>query len=132
MWMTAIMINFFKPTADRSEIEALEKKAYDLETKLINALQERDNYKKRLDDHLIAAKDLDFAIDFDALEVFSIERMCINNEDKTIVGYWVEETVALEGKKIGTQRTVREWTLYCSHRRHDDLVRAFRKWKDSK
>lgn len=126
------MINFFKTTADRSEIEALEKKAYDLETKLINALQERDNYKKRLDDHLIAAKDLEFAVDFDALEVFSIERMCVNNEDKTIIGYWAEETVAVEGKKIGTQRTVREWTLYCSHRRHDDLVKAFRKWKDSK
>jgi len=76
------------------------------------------------------------AIDWDTMKVFSVERMWENGLPKTVLGYMLSEPViTTEGE--GEQRVtfkdiVREWTLYCSADKHEELIKEFAEWKGKK
>jgi hypothetical protein len=92
-----------------------------------------DAYKKRLDTEMANAS---VAIDWDAMKVFSVERMWENGLPKTILGYMLSEPViTTEGEneqRITYKDIVREWTLYCSAEKHETLIEEFRAWKGKK
>jgi len=89
-------------------------------------------YKKRLESEMANAS---YAIDWDAMKVFSVERMWENGLPKTILGYILSEPiVTTEGddQRVTTKDVVREWTLYCSADKHEELVKEFVAWKGKK
>ena len=90
-------------------------------------------YKKRLESEMVTAS---YAIDWDAMKVFSVERLWDNGIPKTILGYMLSEpmvTTSGEGVERVTEKDViREWTLYCSAEKHEQLVKEFTKWKGKK
>ena len=84
-----------------------------------------DAYQKRLVGEMANAS---YAIDWDTMKVFSIERMWENGLPKTILGHILEEpVVTTEGEgnnvRVTTKDVVREWTLYCSAEKHETCAR---------
>lgn len=93
-----------------------------------------DAYKMRLEGELSTAS---FAIDWDAMKAFSIERNASNGFPHTIIGYMLSEpAVHTEGEggepRVTYKDVVREWTLYCSAEKHEELVKEFNGWKSKK
>lgn len=91
-----------------------------------------DAYRKRLESEFANAS---FAIDWDAMNVFSVERMWDNGIPKTVLGYILSEPVVYtqdDDQRIVHKDIVREWTLYCSAEKHEELVKEFNGWKSSK
>lgn len=88
-------------------------------------------YKKRLETEMANAS---FGIDWDAMKVFSVERVWDNGLPKTILGYMLSEPViTTEGEndqRVTYKDIVREWTLYCSAEKHESLVKEFIAWRD--
>ena len=87
-----------------------------------------DAYQKRLVGEMATAS---YAINWDAMNAFSVERIWDNGLPKTIIGYRLEEPViTTEGddQKVTTKDVVREWTLYCSAEMHEKLVAEFKLW----
>ena len=84
-------------------------------------------WAKMLDD----ARDSEIVLDFEALNVFSIERMIKSNETIpcTIIGYLKEETTINDEGKVITNNGVKEWYYYCSDKRHQELVDKFKELK---
>jgi hypothetical protein len=107
------------------QLESLKKENADL--KFAN-----EAYKKRLESEMANAS---YAIDWDAMKAFSIERMWENGLPKTIIGYMLSEplvTTSGEGVERVTEKDViREWTLYCSAETHEKLVKEFNEWRTS-
>ena len=85
-----------------------------------------DAYKKRLETEMANAS---FAINWDAMNAFSVERNWENGLPKTIIGYMLEEPVTVVEGTVTTKDVVREWTLYCSAEKHEQLVKEFNEWK---
>lgn len=80
-----------------------------LRTKLVNALHANDQELNR---------NAEFAIDFEQMNPFSIERnKGEDNHPVTIFGYFKED------------RTPSEWYLYCSLERHNQFVKEFNEYK---
>lgn len=91
-----------------------------------------DAYKKRLETEMANAS---FGIDWDAMNVFSIERLWENGLPKTILGYILEEPIVYtegDDQRVTHKDVVREWTLYCSAEKHEQLVAEFNEWKAKK
>ena len=88
-----------------------------------------DAYRKRLETEMSNAS---FAVDWDAMKVFSVERMWENGLPKTVLGYILSEPVITtegEGEQRVTYKdVVREWTFYCSSDKHEGLVAEFKDW----
>ena len=102
----------------------------DLKRENLLLKQTNDVYQKRLVGEMETAS---FAIDWDAMKVFSIERVWDNGLPKTILGHMLSEPViTTEGEgdqKVTYRDIVREWTLYCSISEHERLVKEFNAWK---
>lgn len=111
----------------------LEVKFADLKSKCERLEVVIDAYRKRLETEMANAS---YAIDWDAMKVFSIERIWDNGLPKTILGYMLSEpmvTTSGEGVERVTEKDViREWTLYCSAEKHEQLVKEFIEWKGKK
>ncbi len=93
-----------------------------------------DAYRNRLETEMATAP---FAIDWDAMKVFSIERNWNNGIPYTIMGYMLSEpAVHTEGEggepRVTYKDVVREWTLYCSAAEHARLIGEFNEWKAKK
>jgi len=92
-----------------------------------------DVYRKRLESEMSKAS---FSIDWDTMKAFSIERMWENGLPKTIIGYMLSEpmvTTSGEGvERVTEKEIVREWSLYCSAEKHEELVAEFNKYKGKK
>lgn len=92
-----------------------------------------DAYRKRLVGEMESAS---FAIDWDAMKVFSVERVWDNGIPKTILGYMLSEpmvTTSGEGvERVTEKEIVREWSLYCSAQKHEELIKEFNVWKAKK
>ena len=91
-----------------------------------------DAYQKRLIGEMAAAS---YAINWDAMNAFSVERIWDNGNQKTIIGYRLEEPmIVTEGdqQKITTKDVVREWYLYCPADKHEQLVQEFKEWMKKK
>lgn len=87
-------------------------------------------YQKRLVGEIEKAS---VSIDWDAMNVFSVERMWDNGIPKTVLGHMLSEpmvTTSGEGiERVTEKDIVREWTLYCSAEKHEVLVSEFNTWK---
>ena len=105
----------------------------DLKRKVKDLTYANESYKTRLDGELSTAS---FGIDWDAMKAFSIERNPGNGYPHTIIGYMLSEPViTTEGEgehKVTYKDVVREWTLYCSASKHEELVKEFIQWKGKK
>lgn len=87
-----------------------------------------DAYKKRLEGEMANAS---YAINWNAMNAFSVERIWDNGTHKTIIGYRLEEPIIVtEGdeQRVTTKDVVREWNLFCSAEKHEELVKEFREW----
>lgn len=101
----------------------------ELQKDIENLKYANDVYKKRLETEMANAS---FAIDWDAMNVFSVERMWENGLPKTVLGYILAEPVIYtegDDQRVTHKDVVREWTLYCSAETHEKLVAEFNEWK---
>ena len=104
------------------ELEDLKRQVKDLQ-------YANDAYRARLDSEFATAS---FAIDWDAMKVFSVERNWKNGIPYTILGYMLSEPAVHTEEQVTYKDVVREWTLYCSAAKHEDLVKEFTAWKGKK
>lgn len=105
----------------------------DLKSKCERLEFANEAYRKRLEGEMVTTS---YAIDWDTMKVFSIERMWENGIPKTILGYMLSEpmvTTSGDGiERVTEKDIVREWTLYCSAEKHEQLVKEFTEWKGKK
>ena len=73
-----------------------------------------------------------FALDFNAVRVFAIERNMHNGSVCTIVGHFIAEPVAFSDGSVAAKDTVHEWYMYCSQEQHEKLVKEFEQFKSKK
>lgn len=116
-------MNFFNKLFDNSNyVSYLEKQVKSL-IKEIELLKETISDFNKVNDELEQYKeiyDCDVIIDFNVMDVFSIERMNENNKPSTIIGY------------IRPDKTIGEWGLYCSKEQHQRLCEDFKTYLLSK
>ena len=101
----------------------------DLKSKCERLEFANDAYSKRLGGEMESAS---FAIDWDAMKVFSVERNWNNGFPTTILGYMLSEPAIHTEEKVTYKDVVREWTLHCSAEKHEKLVEEFNLWKGKK
>lgn len=117
---------------NRLEISNLKVELEDLKKENDKLKYANDAYRKRLESEMANAS---FAIDWSTMNVFSIERVWDNGLPKTILGYILEEPVVYtegDDQRVTHKDVVREWTLYCSAEKHEELVKEFREWMEKK
>jgi len=89
-----------------------------------DASQWKQSYERLKDRHDAAVTkdrlESDFACNFKQMNAFAIERNVNNDAPCTIVGYKV---VGDDGKEV-----IKEWYMYCSVERHNQLAAEFRKY----
>lgn len=68
----------------------------------------------------------EFAFDFNAVNVFSLERNWKDHRPCSIIGYTLSEPYTETDGNVQTKEVVREWYLYCSKEQHAKLVEQFR------
>lgn len=111
---------------NRVEVSNLKVEIEDLKRENKDLTYANDAYRKRLEGEMESAS---YAIDWDVMKAFSIERMWENGNHKTVIGYMLSEpmvTTSGEGVERVTEKdVVREWTLYCSASVHEELVKQF-------
>lgn len=105
----------------------------DLKKKVEQLTTEVKQYERLLAQINSDLTNCEFAIDFNTMRVFSIERHVSNNRPCTIIGHFVNEpVVSSDGEMIVDRDVTKEWTLYCSNERHNELVEKFRAYNASK
>lgn len=117
---------------NRLEVSNLKVQIEDLKKENEKLKYANDAYRKRLETEMANAS---FSVDWKTMNVFSIERMWENGIPKTILGYILEEPVVYtegDDQRVTHKDVVREWTLYCSAEKHEDLVKEFNDWKAKK
>lgn len=113
---------------NRLEISNLKVQLEDLKKQNEKLQYANDAYKKRLESEMATAS---VAIDWETMNVFSVERMWDNGIPKTILGYILEEPVVYtegDDQRVKHKDVVREWALYCSAEKHEELVKQFKDW----
>ena len=94
---------------------------------------EVENFKSLLADINNELTKCEPAIDFTTMRVFSIERHVSNNRPCTIIGHFINNpVVSSDGEMIVDRDETREWTLYCSTERHNELIERFKAYNASK
>ena len=116
----------FKPKCNTSELELRIKELEQANEKLTYAAKV---YKERLDSEFAEAS---FAVDWHAMNAFSIERVWDNGVHKTVIGYLLPEPITVTEGNVTTKDTVREWNLSCSHKEHQRLVAEFNEYVKGK
>ena len=101
----------------------------DLKRQVKDLTYANESYKTRLDGELSTAS---FGIDWDAMKAFSVERNPGNRYPHTIIGHMLSEPVVITEGEVTYKDVVREWTLYCSATKHEELVKEFNEWKSKK
>jgi hypothetical protein len=114
---------------DRITHSNLKVELEDLKKQIETLRSLNEQFKKRIDGEFSTAS---FAIDWDAMQVFSIERNMSCGYAHTILGYMLSEPVIHTEEKITYKDVVREWHLYCSAEKHEELVKEFNVWKGKK
>lgn len=65
------------------------------------------------------------SFDFNAVNVFAVERNINNGRPCTIIGYLLPEPSVTEEGGVVTKDVVREWYIYTNTENHEKLVEAF-------
>jgi len=107
----------------------------DMKVQLENLKMENDKlkyannaYQKRLETEMSTAS---VALNWTAMNAFSVERMWDNGLPKTVIGYILAEPVIYtegDDQRVTHKDVVCEWTLYCSAEKHEELVKEFKEW----
>ena len=118
---------------DRIAYSNLKVEIEDLKNENVALRCANDAYKMRYEGEMANSS---FAIDWDAMKVFSVERN-FSATPTTILGYMLSEpAIHTEGEggepRITYKDVVREWTLHCSPEKHEQLVKEFIEWKARK
>jgi hypothetical protein len=111
--------------------------------KIRNEILEKENLRLVRDNNALNQRFIDemenasFSIDWDAMKAFSVERNWNNGFPVTIIGYMLSEPVIHTEGESGESRVtykdfVREWTLHCSGKKHEELIKEFNTWKAKK
>lgn len=117
---------------NRIEVSDLKCQIEDLKKENEKLKFANDAYQKRLVGEMANAS---YAINWDTMNAFSVERMWDNGLPKTIIGYMLSEPiVTTEGddQRVTTKDVIREWTLYCSAEKHEELIKEFKEWMSKK
>ena len=121
---------FKKPTTDPA-MDA-QSKINELNLELARVSNENSRLRKQVRDFEELENAAIFEIDFDAVKVFSIERMKDPQKGYyTNIGYLLP-TETVTGGTIANTDEVKEWVLFCSIYQHNELVNKFRGWLESK
>ena len=88
----------------------------ELQTKVDDLQLELDNLKKKISAEAATAS---MIIDFNNIDVFSVERNVKDGVAITIIGHWLLD-------KDGVKNSA-EWVLYCSPETHEKIVAEFKK-----
>jgi hypothetical protein len=125
---------FFRSAFEKITISELKDEIASLRRSLNNQEQLVREYENRLNGEMASAS---FAIDWDVMKVFSVERNPSEHVPRTILGYMLSEPAVHTEGENGEQRVtykdiVREWYLYCSAETHEKLVKEFTDWKNKK
>ena len=72
------------------------------------------------------------SFDFNAVNVFAVERNINNGRPCTIIGYLLPEPSVTEEGGVVTKDVVREWYIYTNTQNHEKLVEAFNASKKGK
>ena len=112
-----------KPDTSNLKVELENLKTENAKLKSIN-----EAYQKQHDGEMANAS---FAIDWDAMKVFSVERN-FSGTPTTILGYMLSEPAIHTEEQVTYKDVVREWTLHCSPAKHEELVKEFNEWKAKK
>jgi hypothetical protein len=102
----------------------------ELETKIESLEKELDTYKQWWKNMIDTTRDAEIAVDFAAIDAFSVERTIRDGLPTTIIGYLKGETEATEDGTILTNKGVKEWYYHCSDKRHQELVDKFKEYKN--
>jgi hypothetical protein len=123
------MISFFGSNKSSNDSSSYDQIISDLKRQVRELSKKVDSYEEQMKSSYANAN---WAIDFSIMNVFSIERLIENGVDRTVIGYFVEETeVAIkDGIPHNTKRNVvHQWYLYCPYSQHEKLVAEFEKFK---
>lgn len=92
----------------------------------IQELQEQVKIlKTRLDNINEGTYNAPFGLDFSLMNAFSIERLVQAGDPVTVIGYVFTTEISDNSSK----KEIREWTLRCSEKTHEELVKEFTKYK---
>jgi hypothetical protein len=111
---------------DRITHSNLRVECEDLRRENIRLKADNDAYRQRIDNEMANTS---FAIDWDTMKVFSVERNWSNGFPTTILGYMLSEPAVHTEGAVTYKDVVREWTLHCSAEKHESLVAEFNEWK---
>ena len=111
---------------DKTAHSNLKVECDDLRMENIRLKADNTAYRQRIDMDFTSAS---FAIDWDAMKVFSVERNWNSGCPTTILGYMLTEPAVHTEGTVTYKDVVREWTLHCSAEKHEQLVSEFNEWK---
>ena len=120
------MFSFMKNKCGKCEVPESKEDYKQLSEDLARQVED---LKNKLDAAHKETRNAEFAFDFSAVKVFSVERNWSGQTDTpvTIIGYMLNEPGDSAEKEI-----VREWYLYCSNERHAELVKEFKEYMKGK
>lgn len=97
--------------------------------KLEDELKSHKSVIKKINEELC---DTEFGIDWSTMNAFSIERNASNNIPVTIIGYYTTQKETSENGTVLEKPFLQQWYLYCSDKRHRELVKEFKEFKSKK
>lgn len=97
-------------------VNSIDKKIDEIVTERDQALAEVERLKNKIQQIDDAVSDADMSIDFNAVNVFSVERNTKDDLPCTIVGFLIKD---------GETFRHLEWYLYCSERVHKNIITDF-------
>ena len=104
----------------------------DLVSENLKLKAELENLRKVLEKINAEMHSSEFSVDFAEMNAFSIERFVNNNIPCTVIGYFIEEPVTLDEKKVASKKVLNQWYLYCTQERHTELVEQFKTYMKGK
>lgn len=111
---------FFSISSRQKKIIELEEKIQELQTRESNLTLSIEKLKEEQTTEITkSVEHFQFALDFETMNVFSIERVYDGQKIRTVVGYF------LNGES-------KEWHLQTSAKEHNRLVAEFELWKEKR
>lgn len=110
---------------NRQVIKELERLLDSYKGSLETLQSQYDSLKHNYDALTSANRDVEFEIDFDKLNVFSIER---SKDHRTVIGYFITKYEEV-GDYCCETENIKEWYLDCSQAQHNKVVEKFLHWK---
>ena len=92
--------------------------------RILELQEENRQLRKQLKQFTDFEHAVKFAIDWEKIRAFSIERTHNGQSHRTVIGHWVSQPKEVGGELVYVDETY-EWTLQCSATEHERLVAEF-------